>query len=400
MFWGAPLLGALVTISCSDDGSPNPGGAGSAGTGGGGTGSTGGSKSSGGGGHSSGGTKSSGGSGGKATGGTGAGGKASGGTGMGGNAPLGGDGGDGGDGGGDAGAPPVVDCKSVPDKATETKSVSGARAYHGIVFDSAGNLIGAHAGTIYKTTADGVSTVLAAGFGDVQGMDLLPNGDLVAIVSDDGGGTSLMRITPQGAQEKLLGVSFEAYGVRAVPSGWVYYAESDRLAIFNPTTKQIRNLDMPVTARVMDYSPDRKQMYVGTLTSDGGVPPWGFGGQPAEEPSGSSGVVYVFDLDNSYLPKGEPRVFAKDVGGGFHDGLGVDACGNLFVADYDTSALYRITSDGKVSLFQQWTSETYGHALAWGSGVGGWDRQSLYQPQPYNEDRVVKVTVGVPARPR
>lgn len=386
--WGAPLLAALITLSCGDDSSPTQGSGGAGG----------GNAGSGGGGHSSGG-KASGGSGGKASGGAGAGGKATGGSSVGGKAADGGSAGEGGE-GGEAGAPSVVDCVTVPDKPSETKPVSGARAYHGIVFDGSGNLIGAHAGTIYKTTSDGTSMVLAAGFGDVQGMDLLPNGDLIAITSDNDGGASLTRITPKGAQEKLLGVSYEAYGVRAVPSGWIYYAESDRLAIFNPQTKQIRNFDMPVTARVLDYSPDRKHMYVGTLTSDGGVPPWGFGGQPAEEPSESSGVVYVFDLDNSYLPKGEPRVFAKDVGGGFHDGLGVDACGNLFVADFTTSALYRVTSDGKVSLFQQWTSETYGHSLAWGSGVGGWDRQSLYQPQPYNEDRVVKVAVGVPARPR
>jgi hypothetical protein len=336
--------------------------------------------------------------GGKASGGNGAGGKATGGSAAGGVAPAGGAGGEGGQ--GEAGAAPAVDCTTVPVTPGEAKRVPGARGYHGIVFDSAGNLIGAHAGTIYKTTSDGTSTVLAAGFAEVQGMDLLPNGDIVVIASGDEGGSSLMRITPKGAQEKLLGVSYDTYGVRAVPSGWVYYAEGDRLAIFNPATKQIRELDMPVTARVLDYSPDRKHMYVGTLSTDGGVPPWGFGGQPGEPPSDSSGVVYVFDLDDSYLPKGEPRVFAKEVGGGFHDGLGVDACGNLFVADFNTSALYRVTSDGKVSLFQQWTAETYGHSLAWGSGVGGWDKQSLYQPQPYNEDRVVKLDVGVPARPR
>jgi hypothetical protein len=390
---GAPLLGALITLSCSDDPAP-PGGSGGSSAGM----SSGGSSS--GGGHSSGGTKANGGSGGKASGGTSAGGKSSGGNPAGGSAPAGGEGGSAGDAGGEGGAPPAVDCATVPAKPVEVKPVSGARAYHGVVFDKAGNLIGAHAGTIYKTTSDGTSLVLAAGFSDVQGMDLLPNGDLVAITSDNDGGSSLTRITPQGAQDKLLGVAFEAYGVRAVPSGWVYYAEGERLAIFNPTTKQIRNLDMPVTARVLDYSPDRKHMYVGTLTSEGGIPPVGFGGMPPEEASEKSGVVYVFDLDEGYLPKGEPRVFAQDVGGGFHDGLGVDACGNLFVADYDTSALYRVTSDGKVSLFQQWTTETYGHALAWGSGVGGWDRQSLYQPQPYNNDRVVKVAVGVPARPR
>lgn len=98
------------------------------------------------------------------------------------------------------------------------------------------------------------------------------------------------------------------------------------------------------------------------------------------------------------LPVGEARLFASQVGGGFHDGLGVDGCGNLFVADYQTSGLHRVTPDGKVALYQQWDTQTYGHSLSGGSG--GWDELSLYLPQPFNDDTVVKVEIGVPARPR
>ena len=316
------------------------------------------------------------------------------GNGNGGGAPQGG-GGAGGDTNG--GTTPAVDCSAVPTEPTGIEPVLGARGYHGIVFDAAGNLIGVHDGTIYKTTSDGVATVLAAGFSQIEGLDVFPNGDLLAVAADDQGNASLTRITMAGAQQKLLGVSFTTYGVRVVPSGWIYFGEQDGLQIFNPASKQVRSLAMPVQPRVLDYSPDHKTMYVGTLTTDD-MPP---GSGPVNPLAADQvGLVYQFDLDAAYLPLGKPRLFASKVGGGYHDGLGVDACGNLFVADFQTSGLYRVTSDGKVSLYHQWKEETYGHSLAWGSGVGGWDRLTLYQPQPYNNDHVVKLVAGVPSRPR
>jgi hypothetical protein len=61
-----------------------------------------------------------------------------------------------------------------------------------------------------------------------------------------------------------------------------------------------------------------------------------------------------------------------------------------------------------VTLYQDWQdsvleeSDTsdYGHGIEWGSGVGGWQKNSIYLPQPYDDNTVVRVDVGVPARPR
>jgi hypothetical protein len=89
-------------------------------------------------------------------------------------------------------------------------------------------------------------------------------------------------------------------------------------------------------------------------------------------------------------------LFATIAGGGWLDGLGVDACGNLFVPDYNTSSLYRISPEGLVSLYYYFGSVAYGHGLAWGSGMGGWNAEALYLPQPYDENTVVEVVIGVP----
>ena len=37
----------------------------------------------------------------------------------------------------------------------------------------------------------------------------------------------------------------------------------------------------------------------------------------------------------------------SSVGTGWHDGMAVDACGNVYVADYNITAIFRISPDGK-----------------------------------------------------
>ena len=97
---------------------------------------------------------------------------------------------------------------------------------------------------------------------------------------------------------------------------------------------------------------------------------------------------------------GSPMLFATISGAGnWLDGIRVDACGNVFVPNFSTSALYRITPDGVVSTYYDWPDITgYGHGLEWGNGVGGWDDRILYQPQPYNGCTVVALDIGVPYR--
>ena len=79
------------------------------------------------------------------------------------------------------------------------------------------------------------------------------------------------------------------------------------------------------------------------------------------------------------------------------DGFGVDICGNLWIACYPDK-LYRVPPDGGGAMYHEWASSSYGHGLEWGSGVGGWDDESLYLPQPFDGNTVVRVEIGVPYR--
>ena len=388
----ALLSWGVVVVGCGDDapapvqnqaGSAGHGGGGSSagGTGGkasGGSSETAGSGGSAGKGGSTAGSGGSGGSGGTAVGGTDAGGE-------------GGSSGEGGDGGGE----PMVDCSKVPTKPLAVEELKGPRAYHDVAFDKAGNLIGNNNGDLLKTSLGGSPKVLLAGVGTVEGMDTLPNGDLLVVASSEVEfTTSLLRITPEGGQEEIASFDSGAYGVRIGPDGSAYVAAGDALYRVDLATKKKNIVPTQLefwAPRVMDYSPDKKKLYVGTLAFEEG-----------------GGTVYVFDLDDKYLPVGSPKVFANDVGGGYHDGLSVDACGNVFVADFNETALYRITPDGKASLYQDWkpafveddSTSDYGHGIEFGSGVGGWDKQSIFLPQPYDDNTVVRLDVGVPARPR
>ena len=94
-------------------------------------------------------------------------------------------------------------------------------------------------------------------------------------------------------------------------------------------------------------------------------------------------------------------VFAHDhmagVGGGFHDGMGVDACGNVYVADYTSRNLFRLSPEGEKTVLVRWSEARYGHGLAWGSGIGGFREDAIYLPQPFDGNTVVEVVVGVPS---
>jgi hypothetical protein len=135
----------------------------------------------------------------------------------------------------------------------------------------------------------------------------------------------------------------------------------------------------PFEARVMDFSPDLSRMYIGTHTDR---------------------AIYVVDLDKDLNPINDPVILAPSVGG-WHDGLGVDACGYLWVASYDDQSMYRISPDGsdvRSMLDSSFQNGMYGHGVFWGTGEGGFREDALYIPQPNNNDTVGEAIIGVPYR--
>jgi hypothetical protein len=109
--------------------------------------------------------------------------------------------------------------------------------------------------------------------------------------------------------------------------------------------------------------------------------------------------VYALTIDETVKPVGAPRRFAKVRDSiSWQDGLGGDACGNLFVPNYDSGALFRLRPDGQTETFVTLGFPAYGHAVEWGNGIGGWAETSIFLPQPYDSNTVLEIEIGVPGR--
>jgi hypothetical protein len=104
-------------------------------------------------------------------------------------------------------------------------------------------------------------------------------------------------------------------------------------------------------------------------------------------------------LDEDYAPTGEPTVFAEGLGNGWHDGLDIDVCGNVYAVDYSSSSLYRASADGEtVTRLVDWSGPgaDFGHGMEYGSGVGGWRADAIYLPMPTGDKKVKEIVIGIP----
>jgi len=272
----------------------------------------------------------------------------------------------------------AYDCDNLPSGMVEETTIEWGRGYHDVVFDNDGNLIGMdQTGNLMRATVDGDLQLWIPNIRSSEGMDRMPDGSIV-YGSWDGGVT---KITPDGGRETLVPNAGDIHGVTVGPDHKVYYANTG-VSRYDPVTGLVEEL-LPRNAqrgyRHLIFSLDSTQMYIATL---------------------ARGDVWVMDLDEDLMPASEPRVFATDVGGswgGWHDGIGIDACGNLYVPEYYSGSLYRIDQAGTVErIGRENGGMNYGHGLDWGNG-NGWREAALYLPLPYNQNKVKVVELGVPS---
>ncbi len=281
---------------------------------------------------------------------------------------------------------PEFDCATIPQQPTAFRLVPGARGYHDVDFDGDGNIIGASAAfnsNLMKADYAGNAQVWVPNTRTVQQFAWLPDGDL-AVSSDSNG---IVRIAPNGGSSVING-NIRPYGLILGPDEMLYAADQSEINRVDPVTGDATRLLAQGALqggypRVINFSLDNTKMFIGTY-------------------QGSSGRVYVMDLDANYDPISEPTVFATGVGSGaYHDTLGVDICGYLYVADYSSSSLYRISPQGTVRLLleaQGFMASEYGHGMNWGTGEHGWLDDAIYLSQPYNGNTVTEVVIGVPSR--
>jgi hypothetical protein len=266
-------------------------------------------------------------------------------------------------------------CADIPDAPLAVEELTGPVAYHDLEFDTDGLLVGGGSSgdTLFKAPASGSASVWVAGIYGVQGMDYLPDGDLVALTNSQG----LVRITPAGAVSTISS-GIMGYGAQVTigPDGMIYVGDNLSLYRVDPDTNAVETLVGGLGVRGCDFSPDFTRMYMQT--------------------NNGTGSIYVAELDGDMNIVGSPTIFATLPNSCYWiDGLRVDACGNVYVPCYDDSTLSRISPSGAVSTYYTWSFAQYGHGLKWGPGIGGWADTSIYFPQPYDGCTVMRMDVGV-----
>jgi hypothetical protein len=265
---------------------------------------------------------------------------------------------------------PIIDCAAIPEEPTSITLLPGPRAFHDVIFDTKGNLIGSDYTHLTASQYPTDNSIWVPNPGYIEGMDWLPDGDMVA--ARNGG---IVRINPSSGVSTITSAISDGYGVVVGPDGMVYIGGSRSIMKLHPETGLSEEW-VEAGARVLEFSPDYSRMYFG-LSSD----------------------VFVADLDEELQPVGEPRVFAM-VEGSLLDAMGVDVCGNVYVSDYGSRTFFRITPRGEISVLASLESEFYDHVhgLDWGSGLNEWRTDAIYAAWPYQGNRVAEIVVGIPSR--
>lgn len=278
---------------------------------------------------------------------------------------------------------PAFDCTApLPDGPISQAEIQAARGSYDLIFDDQGYEYGWDNG-LRKADYYGASQSVSPPLGNIQGMDWLPDGDMAVSEIDT---EAIRRVNVTTGAVSLISTDVNAYGLKVGPDGMIYAGTDDapgggKLVRVDPATgvREVLISDPRFNVRSIDFSPDFTKLYIGTYFGDG--------------------RLWVVDLDADLNPIGSAYVFNPDIGNGIeHDALGVDYCGNVYVVDYGTLSMYRLTPDGQKTLFLHFSSDHYGHGIRWGSGVGGWKSDAIYMPEPWYGNTVFEVVVGVPGR--
>lgn len=277
----------------------------------------------------------------------------------------------------------TFDCTSIPPGPFEAKLLTGPRVYEDLAFDAEGNLVGEQGDAIFKNPYDGEPQVFVAGVPTMYGLRYLPDGDLVVAVGHEG---SIERIDTAGVRYTLReGLTFPN-GVAIDMNGLAYITDFSGQLVFriDPVTGESTDL-LTTIPNPNGITFDRwyKNLFIAG---------W------AEK------IIYKVPI----FPNGEmgvPEAWDSEAPEGLLHGFGMDVCGNLYVTDIlgGGTILYRIPAEGGPRELL-WDSRVSGNGanlsnLEWGSGIGGWDENSIYLPIGQGGG-VYELPVGVPSRPR
>ena len=274
------------------------------------------------------------------------------------------------------------DCTALSDGPFQLVKLNGPIASEDLAFDDEGNLVGSNDNAIFKSPYQGSPQVWVPNIEFRAGLRFLPTGDLV--VNNDNTG-QFLRVEPDGTIHVVLNNLAYPNGLAVHLDGWVVVTEHDakRVLKVDPYagTSTIISQGTIKNPNGAAFSPDYSRLYIA-----------GFSGV---------GTIYAFPVSEQG-EVGEMFTWKTDVGTGWLDGIGIDLCSNLYIADYYATKVFRFDKDGnnQTTVLQgQQGSNTYLPNMQWGSGLGGWDSKKIYLPDGWNKD-VFEVDMGVPGIPK
>ncbi len=272
------------------------------------------------------------------------------------------------------------DCDNLPSGPFQLTKLNGPLASEDLAFDNAGHLVAGNDTAIFKSPHDGPPQLFVPNMDFRAGLRYLPSGHLV--VADNHKG-ELVRIDPDGVKHSVMTGLAYPNGLEVDLDGWVYLSEHSADVVWR--VDPFSGAATIITDRIsapngLSFSPDYRTLYID-----------GFDGDP---------TIWAVSIAPDGTP-GRLVAWATGVGAGLHDGMAVDACGNVYVADYEETTIYRVSADGQqveAIIDGVGLPGAYLPNMQWGSGIGGFDRYSLYLPDGWNKG-VFEAHIGVPSKP-
>ncbi|MEZ4235761.1 MAG: SMP-30/gluconolactonase/LRE family protein [Myxococcota bacterium] len=271
-----------------------------------------------------------------------------------------------------------VDCSVLPPMPVPYDVLTGFTRGEDFDFNGQGQHVSVRGNDLVGIDETGAVQILSPNLGlQTAGTRVLVDGDYVVASSSTGG---LIRIDGATGGQQVLNTNMSyPNGVEVDDQGRAYVADNNR--------GLVRMIDVATGANGVIatglvqpngviLSPDEQTLYVGS-----------FGG----------GVVYAIDrlgdLDWD-TPRELYRVSGPD--GGF-DGINVDHCGNVYITEYTTGRVFRVTPDGAraelvVDLPSGWIPN-----IRWGNDLGPWRRDRLYVADR-DQARLFVLDVGIPGK--
>ena len=272
------------------------------------------------------------------------------------------------------------DCSAgVPPGPFSGRVMPGTYSNEDIAMDLEGFLVTPDfSGNVLRVSYLGNQNALFSGFSDPTGLEVLPNGDILIADRNQGALARWDHIT--GAVWTVTTGLLWPNGVEIAPDGSAFIADTTAEAVYwvdSDTGDRVTVASDIAGADGITFNETYEWLYVGSIMNGDIV-------KVHVDGPGVAGTI-------------EPFVSGQSAPWDTADGLQVDRCGNLYVADFWDSVwrVDPVTRD--VELVVSYDSFIGIPSMRFGSALGDWDPLKLYV-STYGE--VLEVDVGVPNKER